>query len=135
MSKCIFCSIIEGQIPAYVIYQDDIYLVILDRYPVARGHVLIISKRHVKDIYELNEEETANLMPLAQKIAKKIQANLGVPGLNLIQNNGKVAGQVIDHFHLHLVPRHENDGIIIKGTPQEPTLEELELIAQKLKQN
>ncbi|MCL2361032.1 MAG: HIT family protein [Defluviitaleaceae bacterium] len=133
MSKCIFCSIVEGQIPAYIIYQDDLYLAIMDRYPSAKGHVLILPKRHAADIYELNEAETASLMPLAKKVAEKIRSKLGVPGLNLIQNNGKVAGQVIDHFHLHLIPRDEDDGVVIKGVPQNPTPKDLELMQGLLK--
>lgn len=133
MSKCIFCSVVEGEIPAFIIYEDDLYLVIVDRYPSAKGHVLILPKRHAADIYELNDEETAALMPLAKKVADKIRHKLGAPGLNLIQNNGRVAGQVIDHFHLHLIPRDEDDGIIIKGIPQEATDRELELMAGLLR--
>lgn len=133
MSKCIFCSIAEGRIPAFVIYQDDLYLAILDRYPSAKGHVLILPRRHAADIYELNEEEAAALIPLAKKIAENIRYKLGPPGLNLIQNNGKAAGQVIDHFHLHLIPRDEDDGIIIKGNPPNISEKELELLAGLLK--
>ena len=133
MSKCIFCSIVSGQIPAFVVYEDDLYLAILDRYPSARGHVLILPKRHAADLYELNEEEAAGLVPLAKKIAEKIRVKLGAPGLNLLQNNGKAAGQVIDHFHLHLIPRDEDDEIVIKGEQQDPTPKELELMAGLLR--
>jgi len=129
MSKCIFCSIVEGEIPTFIIYEDDLYLAIMDRYPSAKGHVLILPKRHAADIYELNEEESAALIPLAKKVAEKIRDKLGASGLNLIQNNGKVAGQVIDHFHLHLIPRNEGDGIVIKGSSQEQSSKDLELMA------
>ena len=130
---CIFCSVVEGSIPSYKVYEDDYYLAILDRYPSAKGHVLILPKRHAADLYELNEEEAARLIPLTQKVAAHIRAKLGTPGLNLIQNNGKAAGQVIDHFHLHLVPRDENDGIIIKGNPPNQSEKELEQMAELLK--
>jgi len=133
MSNCIFCSIVEGRIPAYVIYQDGYYLAIMDRYPSAKGHVLILPKRHVADIYGLNQDEAAALIPLAQKIAAKLQDKLGMDGLNLVQNNGKAAGQEIDHFHLHLVPRYKNDGVIIKGVPTGQSPEELEQLADLLK--
>ena len=132
MQNCIFCSIVEGRLPAFVIYQDQYYLAIIDRYPSARGHVLILPKRHVVDIYGLDGDEAAALIPLAQKVASKMQAVLGMAGLNLIQNNGKAAGQVVDHFHLHLVPRYEDDGVIIKGVPTGQTPEELEQIAKQL---
>jgi len=102
----------------------------MDRYPSAQGHVLILPKRHVTDIYGLNTEEAAEILPLAQKISAKMKDVLGMSGLNLIQNNGKDAGQVIDHFHLHLVPRYENDGIVISNTkPINTTPEELEHLA------
>ena len=133
MSDCIFCSIVKGSIPAFVIYEDDYYLAIVDRYPSARGHALILPKRHVADIYGLNPEEAANLMSIAQKVSAKMKDVLGMDGLNLLQNNGKAAGQVIDHFHLHLIPRYENDGVIIKGAPTGQTLEELEQMAGLLK--
>ena len=133
MSDCIFCSIVEGSISAFVLYEDDYYLAILDRYPSARGHTLILPKRHVADIYGLNHEEAANLMSIAQKVSAKMRDVLGMDGLNLLQNNGKAAGQVIDHFHLHLIPRYENDGVIIKGVPTGQTLEELEQMAGALK--
>jgi len=129
MSNCIFCSIVEGSIPSYIIYQDKNLLAIMDRYPSTPGHVLILPKRHVADIYGLNHEEAAGILPLAQKISKKMQNALGMEGLNLIQNNGRLAGQAIDHFHLHLVPRYKNDGVTISAKPIEPSLEELERFA------
>jgi len=134
MSSCIFCAIVEGRLPSYEIYQDEYFKVIMDRYPSGKGHALILSKRHVVDLYGLNQEESAALIPLTQKIADKMRDNLvGMKGLNLLQNNGKVAGQVVDHFHLHLLPRYENDGIRFGGKPTDPPLEELERIAGLLK--
>ena len=133
MSNCIFCSIAEGRIPAYIIYEDAHFMTIMDRYPSAKGHVLILLKRHAADIYELNEQEAAALMPLAQRIAAKMRDALGMDGLNLIQNNGKAAGQEIDHFHLHLVPRYKNDGVKLYIKPSDPPLEELERIAGLLR--
>jgi len=90
-------------------------------------------KRHVADIYGLNSEESARLMPLAIRVADKMRETLGMAGLNLLQNNGKAAGQVVDHFHLHLLPRYENDGIRFGGKPSDPPLEELRHVAELLK--
>ena len=134
MSGCIFCAIAEGHLPSYEIYQDEYLKAIMDRYPCGKGHVIIMPKRHVADIYGLNYEEAAALIPLAQKIADKMRDSLvGMKGLNLLQNNGKAAGQVVDHFHLHLLPRYENDGIKFGGKPTDPPLEELERVAGLLK--
>ncbi|MCL2377613.1 MAG: HIT family protein [Defluviitaleaceae bacterium] len=133
MSNCIFCSIVEGRIPAYVIYQDEFYLAIMDRYPSAKGHVLILPKRHVADVHGLNQAEAAALIPIAQKVSDKMRDTLRIAGLNLLQNNGKAAGQEIAHFHLHLIPRYENDGLKFAAKPTSPSEEELELLAGKLK--
>jgi len=132
MSSCIFCEIIEGHLPAFVIYEDEHYLAILDRFPIAKGHVLIIAKRHAPNIYSLSAEEAANLMPLVQKIASLLNSKLKPDGLNVLQNNGKAAGQVVDHFHLHLIPRYEGDNIVIKGAQTGQTLEDLEELRNNL---
>ena len=133
MSSCIFCSIVEGRLPAYIVYEDEYFMAIVDRYPSTKGHVLILPKRHAADLYELNENEAAMLMPLAQKVADKIRSKLDIAGLNLMQNNGKAAGQVVFHFHLHLIPRYENDGVVIKASHTSQTPEELEQIAELLR--
>ena len=133
MSDCIFCSIVEGRLPAYVVYEDEYFLVIMDRYPFTRGHTLILTKRHVTDVYGLNSNEAEALMPLARRLAEKMREALGITGLNLLQNNGKLAGQDIYHFHLHLIPRYENDGMKLHKKPGDPPLEELEQIVGMLK--
>ena len=135
MSNCIFCSIVEGRLPAFVVYEDEYFLAIMDRYPGTTGEVLILPKRHVADIYGLNEQESAAIMPLAIRIAKKMRDVLGMDGLNLLQNNGKQAGQEIDHFHLHLLPRYVGDevGVRLHKKPTDPPLAELERVAGLLK--
>ena len=133
MSNCIFCSIVEGRLPAFIIYEDGIFLAILDRYPGTRGEILILPKRHVEDIYGLNQEETAALMPLAKRVSEKMRNALEMDGLNLIQNNGKAAGQEINHFHLHLLPRYANDSVKLHKKPTNPPLDELEQVAGLLK--
>jgi len=133
MHNCIFCAINAGEIPAYVIHEDELFLAILDRFPAAKGHVLIIPKRHAVDLAELDEKEAAALMPLAKRLADKIQAELKPDGLNLLQNNGEDAGQVIFHFHLHLIPRYKGDGFKLSHPHNDVQLSELEELAVKLK--
>ena len=105
---CIFCKLANGIIPTNMIYEDDDFAVILDAEPVSRGHALIIPKNHYKDIFELGENEAAKLYPLAKKEAAHLKEKLGCDGLNVLQNNGPVAGQSVFHFHMHLIPRYEN---------------------------
>lgn len=117
MSDCLFCKIINKELPADVMYEDERFLVILDKFPAAFGHVLILPKAHYENIYDLGEAEQAAIMPLAAKLAKALKETLGLEGLNVLQNNGKLAGQVVFHYHLHLVPRADNDGVKIGWTP------------------
>ncbi|MGL5676304.1 MAG: HIT family protein [Cellulosilyticaceae bacterium] len=131
--ECLFCKIIEGVIPSYTIYEDEDFKVILDRFPASKGHMLILPKMHMKDIFELDEQVGAKLYPLAKKMAQLLKNRLAVEGVNIVQNNGIAAGQTIDHFHLHLVPRYTQDGIVLNKTMnQETTLEELSEVAKLL---
>ena len=131
---CIFCKIIKGEIPSFTVYEDDDFKVILDRFPAAPGHVLVIPKAHYSDMFELSEEAATKLYPLAKKIAKRIKEVTGSEGINIVQNNGEAAGQSVYHFHLHIIPRKTGDGIILnKSSNMETTIEELEAMWHKLK--
>ena len=131
---CIFCKIIKGEIPSFTVYEDDDFKVILDRFPAAPGHVLVIPKAHYSDMFELSEEAATKLYPLAKKIAKRIKEVTGSEGINIVQNNGEAAGQSVYHFHLHIIPRKMGDGIILnKSSNMDTTIEELEAMWHKLK--
>ena len=104
---CIFCGIISGEIPSAAIYEDDEFKVILDRFPSAPGHVLILPKRHYADIFEIDPAAAGRLFELAVKVARGMKAKLGFENMNVLQNNGEVAGQTVRHFHLHLIPRYK----------------------------
>jgi len=129
---CIFCKIVAGEVPSYCIYEDELFKVILDAYPSSVGHSLILTKKHYENVYELPEKEAAALMPLAAKISKKLKTSLGCEGLNILQNNGKVAGQVINHYHLHLIPRYIGDGIVMKWSMEKPPEEDFKKVMEKL---
>ena len=109
MNGCIFCAIINGELPSYKLYEDGLYIAIFDRYPVCVGHTLLIPKIHSKDLFDLPRNYAEALMPLAQKTAAAINKAFGCDGLNLLQNNGDAAGQAVGHFHLHLIPRYVGD--------------------------
>lgn len=133
-NECIFCKIIKGDIPSFTVYEDETFKVILDRFPAAPGHMLIIPKEHYADMFELPDEVAARLYPLAKKLAAKVKAVTGAEGINIVQNNGEAAGQSVYHFHLHIVPRKTDDGIILnQSSNQDMTIEELEEMFKKLK--
>lgn len=130
--NCIFCKIANGEIPTRTVYEDADFRAILDMGPATQGHTLILPKDHAANLYELPEEIAAKVLPTAQKVAKLLREKLGCDGMNLVQNNGEIAGQTVMHFHLHLIPRYENDGQKILWAPTQPSAEELDNILKKL---
>ena len=115
--NCIFCKIAAGEIPSATIYEDDDFRVILDIEPASKGHALILPKGHYANLYELPEELASKALVVAKKVVTAMTEVLGCDGYNVLQNNGEVAGQTVFHFHMHLVPRYENDNVNIKWKP------------------
>ena len=109
-NDCIFCKIANGVVPSKTVYEDENFRVILDLGPATKGHALILPKEHYANLFELPEETAAAAMKVAKKLSAQMVENLGADGLNLVQNNGEVAGQTVKHFHLHLIPRYKDDG-------------------------
>ena len=123
--NCIFCKLANGVFPTNSIYEDDEFNVILDLSPATRGHALILPKEHYKNLYEIPDETAAKAMKLAKKMAIKMTEKLQADGFNLVQNNNEVAGQTVFHFHMHLIPRYNDDGQTINWIPGKPSEEEL----------
>ena len=132
--NCIFCKIANGEIASKSIYEDEKFRVILDLGPATRGHALILPKEHYSNLFELPENEAAAVMKLAKSIAFQEKEKLKADGVNLVQNNGAAAGQTVNHFHLHIIPRYENDGQTIGWKPREISQDELESIRQQITQ-
>lgn len=134
MDDCIFCKIIKGEIPCTKVYEDDDLLAFLDIAPVNRGHTLIIPKEHHQDLLDMPEELVKKVAVLAKKIGKAAKETTNADGFNIGQNNGAAAGQAVFHFHLHVIPRFNDDGL-----PNWPRSEykegEAVEIAQKISQN
>lgn len=126
--SCVFCKIANGDIPSKILYEDDEFKVILDLGPATKGHALILPKNHYRNLYELPDEMACNVMLLAKKMAIHMTEKLKCDGFNLVQNNGEAAGQTVFHFHLHLIPRYEEDGQTLGWRALEFTQEELEEI-------
>ena len=110
---CIFWKIAGGEIPSNTIYENSEFKVIMDIAPASKGHVLIIPKEHFKDIYEIDAITAGKLFQLATVVARALKEVLHCDGLNVLQNNGLIAGQTVYHFHMHLIPRYEGDDVTI----------------------
>ena len=109
MRECVFCKIIRGDIDSYKIYESDDVIAFLDVNPRAEGHTLIVPKRHVERLEELNEKEVVALYRAVKEITSLIIDKLNAEGYNLLINTGEVAGQVIPHVHVHIIPRKSGD--------------------------
>ena len=132
MSDCIFCKIVSGEFSSFTIYEDDDFKVILDRFPSGEGHSLIIPKAHVPNIFEIDPALAGKAFSLAVKIAGVLKETFNVADMNIVQNNGPLSGQTVDHFHIHLIPRRKGDGIKVGWKPLEPSEEDLAAIRERI---
>jgi histidine triad (HIT) family protein len=110
MSDCIFCKIIKGEIPCFKVFENDDVLAFADINPISRGHVLIIPKRHVENMWEATEEELVIVMRTAKKLVHAIKDAINPDGVAVLQLNGKAVNQVVMHYHFHLIPRSKEEG-------------------------
>lgn len=111
---CIFCKIANGSIPSYSLYEDDDFKVILDIEPSSKGHALILPKNHAANLFELDDASASKALGIAKKVGGALMSVLNCDGLNVLQNNGEAAGQTVHHYHIHLIPRYnDNDNVTI----------------------
>ncbi|MFH1390896.1 MAG: HIT family protein [Candidatus Diapherotrites archaeon] len=111
MTECIFCKIGEGEIPAKKIYEDQNTIAFLDVFPAAKGHSLIIPKKHYATLLDIPEMELKEVIQIVQKIGAAVMKATQADGFNVLQNNKEAAGQVVPHLHFHIVPRFKGDGL------------------------
>lgn len=109
MNKTIFLQIIKREVPAHIIYEDDICISILDISQVTKGHTLVIPKTPYRNIFDINPDVLAHIIKVVQKIANSMKKALNVEAVNLINNSGPLSGQTVDHFHIHILPRYTKE--------------------------
>jgi histidine triad (HIT) family protein len=110
MTDCVFCKLRDGQIPSMKIFEDDMTITFMDINPINSGHCLVITKAHAANLYDADVTDLQAAMATAQRVAVAIRDGLKPDGLNMLQANGPAAFQSVPHFHLHLIPRWNNDG-------------------------
>ena len=132
-NNCIFCKIANGEIPAATVYEDEDFRAILDLGPASKGHTLILPKKHAANLFELPEETAKKVLPLAKKLGARLEEGLHAEGLNVVQNNGEVAGQTVFHFHMHLIPRYASDPAVQEHPHLTLSDDEFKEICDKMK--
>jgi len=129
----VFCRIVAGQIPATKVAEDETCLAFMDIGQVNPGHVLVAAKAHAEDLYALDDAQVAAVARTVARIARAIRAAFAPEGLSVYQANGKAAGQTVFHYHVHLVPRYENDAMAFTWPVQNPPREALEAHAARIR--
>lgn len=116
--NCIFCKISDDIIQSTKLYEDKDFFVIPDINPASKGHCLIIAKEHYANIFDMPDEQIAKAHSLAKKLATKLMDAFGCDGINILQNNFEAAGQTVFHYHIHVIPRYEQDFVGLNWNPQ-----------------
>lgn len=104
---CIFCKIVKGELPSYTLYEDDVVKVFLDITPKSNGHALVIPKQHFENMYDIDSEVQKHIEEVCKKMGNLLKEKLHCTGVTRIQNNER--GQEVKHYHMHLIPRYDND--------------------------
>ena len=133
MSDCVFCRIVARQIPSTVVHEDEHTLAFMDLGQVNPGHVLVTLKAHAENIFALQDGQAAAVGATAARVARAIRGAFKPEGLSVYQANGKAAGQTVFHYHVHLVPRYDGDGMALSWPVKNPPREKLEEYAAKIR--
>lgn len=133
MEDCIFCKIISGKIPAAKVYEDDNVLCFLDIMPANKGHTLIIPKKHYETLLDIPEEDLGYLLVASKKIARALSSSVGNGSYNIVMNNGKLAGQIVPHAHVHVIPRFKGDRLRLNWPTKKYSDSELEEYREKIR--
>ncbi|RVD84498.1 uncharacterized protein DFL_006247 [Arthrobotrys flagrans] len=130
MAACIFCRIIKGEIPSFKLYDSPKVYAFLDIQPLSKGHALVIPKTHGEKLVDVPDDELAEMLPVAKKLALAV----GVKDFNILQNNGRIAHQEVDHVHVHMIPKpNEAEGLGVGWPAQKTNMEELKAYYEELK--
>lgn len=133
MSDCVFCKIMAKQIPATVVHEDEDTLAFMDIGQVNPGHVLVALKAHRENVYALDDAQASAVFRTVARVSRAVRAAFAPAGMSIYQANGKPAGQTVLHFHVHVLPRHEGDGMELTWPVKNPPREKLDDYAAKIR--
>jgi histidine triad (HIT) family protein len=130
---CIFCAIVAGDAPATIVDEDEHTIAFMDIHPWTRGHALVIPRKHAKNIHEISDDELCHVMTAAKRLATRGRDALDAAGVNLLNSTERAAWQTVFHFHVHVIPRYEDDPLQLPVRPEEGDKDEIEQTAEKLR--
>ena len=132
-SDCLFCGIVAGDVPAQIVDSDEHTVAFMDINPATRGHALVVPRTHAADLFEISDEDLGRTMVAARRLARKIKAALEPDGFNVLNSCGAAAWQTVFHFHLHVVPRYEDDPLELPWVPSEGDAGEIAAAADRIR--
>jgi histidine triad (HIT) family protein len=130
---CIFCGIVAGDLPAQIVDSDEHTVAFMDINPATRGHALVVPRTHAADLMEISDEDLEQTMVAARRLARKIDAALEPDGLNVLNACGPAAWQTVFHYHLHVIPRYEDDPLKLPWIPRGAPEEEIAAVADQIR--
>ena len=133
MEECIFCKIVEGKIPSTKVYEDSYVIGFLDIMPANKGHCLVVPKKHSQTLMEMEEDDIFYTIKAAKRVARALSLSFGNGSFNIVMNNGKEAGQIVNHAHIHIIPRFQKDRLRIKWSHLKYSDNEINDYAEKIK--
>ena len=133
-SDCLFCGIVAGDVPAQIVDSDEHTVAFMDINPATPGHALVVPRAHSADLFEISDEDLERTALAAHRLARKIRAGLEPDGFNVLNSCGPVAWQTIFHFHLHVVPRYEDDPLKLPWIPREGEASEIAAVADRIRE-
>ena len=134
--ECIFCKIIAGEIPAIKVLDEDLVLAFMDINPSSRGHLLVVPKQHIENIFEISEGDLAAVTSAVRRCAKAAKEALKAEGVTILQLNGRASDQIVPHLHVHIMPRWENDGLSVsQWEMKQGDMKEIQDIARKVQEH
>ena len=133
IEDCIFCKIADKKIPSSLVYEDDNVISFLDIMPANKGHCLVVPKKHYETLLDISDEDLKSVILAVKKIAKALSLSIGNGSSNIVMNNGKIAGQLVPHAHVHIIPRFKGDRLRIKWSHKKYIDKEMKNIQEKIK--
>ncbi len=130
---CLFCKIVAGDVPSVRVQEDERTVAFMDINPATRGHLIVVPREHATGLHDIDPEDLNACTVAAQQLAGRMPGKLGADGVNLLNCAGRAAWQTVFHFHLHVIPRYEDDPLRLPGQPREPEEGELAAVAQELR--
>jgi histidine triad (HIT) family protein len=132
-SNCLFCGIVAGEVPAEIVDSDEHTVAFMDINPATTGHALVVPRRHAADLMEVSDDDLEHTMRAARRLAQRIDAALHPDGFNVLNACGPAAWQTVFHYHLHVVPRYEDDPLELPWIPREGAPDEIAALAERIR--